>query len=342
MLLIGSRAIRFYFPDFREPRDWDLVGTQTEIDELAKRLPLAGPQRPDKAHFTYGGRLVEVGNASVLPYWAKIVERFADGPRLVDDELGSLIVAPPEYLLLTKHCGLVYRVVHWHKNLEDLYFLRDRIATIPDEVADLVADTVSDSARMFGASHERATITCLTCCAKTDQQSPQWHELHAELHHRVRLSTTAARDEVDAWRGFPHVSASQRTLLMQRLLAEEAMVVAAQAMVLSPAPGPAKPPDEWLRWALRSLCIGELPVGMRYFAVNYYRELRSLVRPDWYEFVADLTSSRAAAFQECVTDERFCTQLANGVSAEERETAPAGVQHKARGARIPDPFVKAV
>ncbi len=306
MLLIGSRAIRFYFPEFREPRDWDLVGTQTEIDELTQRLPLAGPQRPDKAHFMCGDRLVEVGNASVLPYWAKILERFCDGPRLHDPELGSLVVAPAEYLLLTKHCGLVYRVVHWHKNLEDLYFLRDRITTIPAEVAELVADTVNDSARMFASSHGRANIERLTCYAREEQHSPEWRALHEELHHRVKLSDAPAHVEVGAWQGFPQVSPTERTQRMQRLLAEEAMVIAAQALVSSPISGRNKPREEWIRWALRSLCIGELPVGLRYFAVNYYQELRALVRDDWYERFADLAVGHAAAFQQCAGDERVC------------------------------------
>jgi hypothetical protein len=39
MLLIGSRAAKFWAPGFREPKDWDLVGTRSELTELVLNPP---------------------------------------------------------------------------------------------------------------------------------------------------------------------------------------------------------------------------------------------------------------------------------------------------------------
>ena len=70
MLLISSRAIRYHFPDFREPRDWDLIGTDEDIarlDRILERSP-SDRQRREKVHYRLDDVLVEVANASVVPY----------------------------------------------------------------------------------------------------------------------------------------------------------------------------------------------------------------------------------------------------------------------------------
>src|SRR5512145_768630 len=161
MLLIGSRAIRYHFPEFREPVDWDLVGTTDDLRRLdrvltrretERRVPA---ERLFKAHYLYEGTRVEVANADLIPYWRRVCEVFEDAPTFDGGPLGTVRVASPDYLLLTKQCGLVYGIAHWHKNLEDVYYLRDRIPRISEEVAALWPLCVADSQRMFEAGHRR-------------------------------------------------------------------------------------------------------------------------------------------------------------------------------------------
>lgn len=104
MLLIGSRAIRYHFPDFREPRDWDLVGTDEDIarlDRILQRSDQHGRRR-EKAYYRSGDVLVEVANASVVPYWKRALETFRDAPTIEAPPFGTLRVPPASYLLLTK------------------------------------------------------------------------------------------------------------------------------------------------------------------------------------------------------------------------------------------------
>ena len=288
MLLIGSRAIRVHFPEFREPRDWDLVGTQSEIDWLATKLPLAGPQRPEKAHFRLEKRLVEVANASLVPYWGKVLELFTSEPQIKHEVFGPTSVAPPGFLLLTKHCGLIYRVVHWHKNLEDLYFLRDRIPTIPAPVSALIADAMADSERMFAVGHDK-NKQAFTCHPSTS--GPLDGELHSRLHQRFAHEGLALCEHAGCWSGFVQRNVNERKHLMLQLFAEEAQVVAAQAWIeagSSNASIEQQHDDQWIRWALRTLCTGELPAGLRYFVVNYYREIRASIPANWADKVRDL------------------------------------------------------
>ncbi|MEZ4373399.1 MAG: hypothetical protein R3B07_21430 [Polyangiaceae bacterium] len=210
MLLIGSRAIVVHFPDFRPPKDWDLVGTDDEIARLAERLPLLSTTPGGgKYLFDYGDAHVEVANASRSEYWARVQMQFSAEPTLTEPLLGSLHLAPPAYLLLTKQCGLVYEIFHWHKNLEDLYFLRDRIPSIAPEVAELLPLALEDSKQLFGEGHAR--FASQRTCEPGAQL--KWRVFHTRLHARVSLGDERLGSP-DAWEGFPSLSNGERPRAM--------------------------------------------------------------------------------------------------------------------------------
>jgi hypothetical protein len=293
MLLIGSRAIVHHFPSFRPPRDWDLVGTDADIARLDRVLPRATrrAQRPEKVHYVYRNVTVEVANASVLPYWATVSATFADAPSIMDPVLGAMRIPDPGFLLLTKQCGLVYRIAHWHKNLEDLYFLRDRIPTMPENVAALLPLALEDSRRMFGERHPLGRGDGEPCHPAA--VAPRDQRLHRELHDRLALEGVAALLEPRAWEGFPERPPATRRERMIDLFAEEAMVMAAERHLTLPATesdghGEAK----LTRWALRMLLTSSMPENLRYFGVNYYREVAARVPRGWLRKIGDLEGRR--------------------------------------------------
>lgn len=287
MLLIGSRAIVRHLPDFRPPRDWDLIGTDADIARLDRVLVRSSkhPSRPEKAYYDHAGVLVEVANASVVPYWAKVLATFADEPAIDDPVLGRLTIAPIGFLLLTKQCGLIYRIAHWHKNLEDLYWLRDRVQTIPPHAAALLPDAIADSRRMFAEGHARHEGYARPCHPAL--RGPADPELHRALHDRLALRSAPAASEPRAWEGFPERRPEERRERMIDLFAEETMVLGATR---SRAPVPDAEPDaepmppgeaQLARWALRNLITSALPEGLRYFGVNHYREIMERVPRGW-------------------------------------------------------------
>jgi hypothetical protein len=303
MLLIGSRAIVRHFPDFRPPVDWDLVGTDEDIARLAAVLPRI-PEKPrrDKAHFKYGDVLVEVANASTIPYWAHAMELFKDEPTLEDPVLGSMHLAPPSFLLLTKQCGLIYHALHWHKNLEDLYFLRDRIPRIPDRVAALIPETLADSRRMFAEPHAAVVRAAAAC--HPESPPPRDRQLHAELHEQLALGTAPLVRREGAWQAFPEAHGEQKRDLMIQLFAEEAMVVAAEQLLMGDL---TEDEGKLTRWALRSLITGRLPEAWRYFGVNHYREIRDRIPHGWTQHLKGLLENRP--------DFQTCTSVSLGNSA---------------------------
>ena len=302
MLLIGSRAIRFHLPGFREPRDWDLVATEEELARVAAALPAnqwphkeGEDPRPtnrgsDLKHlFRYGENLVEVARASLIPYWEKVRTLFADAEVIVDPVLGELRIAPLDFLLLTKQCGLVYPIVHWHKNLADVYTLRDSLRSVSREVADLWPDCMEDSRRMFKETHARREHR-LSCC------HPSAHpvedvDLHVTLHRAFSMGLTPVGEALeDTWRVPGEMGPAARKAFLLRRLAQEVQVVAVEQLLWDLAEGGNDIPGadrflmgatKWLRWALREMAIGPLPVELRYFVVNHYRELRDLVPERW-------------------------------------------------------------
>jgi hypothetical protein len=321
MLLIGSRAIRIHFPEFRAPRDWDLIGNEEEIAALDRVLPRTkSRQRPEKAHFDYGDVVVEVANATASPYWTTVRETFALEPAFDEPVLGTLHVAPPAYLLLTKQCGLIYQIFHWHKNLEDLYFLRDRVPEIPEHIATLLPGSVDDSRRMFARLHShRANDVSLCHPLVCDTAVPARHH---RLHEVLALENTPLAREPGAWHGFPELGPEARRQKMRSLLAEEAMVVAAE-QYLHPSFGfVSEDETELTRWALRMLAVGKLPEAWRYFTVNHYREIRALIPAGWLARTGVLEVARTIDSEPCASGVEVCSGA--GTVLMQGSKAPSG------------------
>ncbi|MCA9629402.1 MAG: hypothetical protein KC766_17125 [Myxococcales bacterium] len=291
MLLIGSRAIVIHFPEFRPPQDWDLIGTEAEIAQLVERLPLVSMKSGGAKYvFRYRNVYVEVANASRSEYWARVQRQFSTQPLLEEPVLGEMRLAPAAYLLLTKQCGLVYDIVHWHKNLADLYFLRDRIGSIPEEIAELLPLALGDSERMFLPGHSRR--------AKRRACGPgarlRWPTLHSDLHALVRIGDKALAETSEAWEAFPALRGRDRQRAMERLLAEEAMVLAAEDYRERAAPTDFEREQEFVIGAMRRLATGGLPIGWRYFCVNHFREILALIPEGFLARLGDLVDGRKA------------------------------------------------
>lgn len=334
MLLIGSRAIVVHFPDFRAPKDWDLIASPAEIDGLRALLePLEFPGGAKKPTFLYRGAMVEVAETAKSEYWAHVHALFANEQVLDVPGLGRLRVAPAAYLLLTKQCGLVYHIGHWHKNLEDLYFLRDRVPVISDEVAALLPMSLADSEGMFREGHARQVIP-MTC--HPGATSFYDGRVHRDLHRRLALGDRPCVDAPGAWQSFPDLPKAERQAQMRLLLAEEAMVLASERVrelgLVSPAQaagqGQMREEAALTTWALRMLTTGSLPVGWRYFGVNHFREIQELIPAGWSARLGELASSHADYAWPC-GDPEGCAQagadaLSRAASGAERVPAVIG------------------
>jgi hypothetical protein len=288
MLLFGSRAICYTIPEFRKPLDWDVVGTPEDLERLSKALPRHTGKRPtaNKTVFLYEGRPLELVIRQPGDYWSLVCEAFKDEPKIEVPILGELTIPPASYCLITKQISLIYRIHHWHKNLEDIYFLRNYIHEIPPHVEALFKATQQNSRDYFASAHTRFPPVPVACHPALPVQPEA--ELHKVLHERLRFGTRPVAQEPDAWKAFPHLHGQERMDRMQHLLAEEAMVFAAHCRLKERGFPDARSDSALKRFALRELSMSYLPEDWRYFLVNHYWEIASLIPEDWGKYVAEI------------------------------------------------------
>jgi hypothetical protein len=303
MLVFGSRALRYHFPQFRQPQDWDLAGTRADVERLDQLLPRRGQQAPTKVHFEHAGVMVEVDVAEERPFWARALHVFRDAPVLDEPVLGPLRVPPPAFMLFTKQCGLIYGVKHWHKNLEDMYQLQEWITDVPREVRELLRPLQDISRVMYGEAHARVTRTRPDACHPKMPAQPDG-ELHRRLHEHVKLGPRPMVDVEGAWQAFPQLAGDDKLHPMRLLFAEEAMVLAATLHLESPRQT-THPPAQLKRAALRRLIQSALPEAWRYFGINNYREISALIPETWPELVRDVEHLRPDLPNACEDEGAF-------------------------------------
>jgi hypothetical protein len=297
MLVFGSRALRYHFPQFREPKDWDLAGTRAEVARLDQVLTRRGHQSQYKVHFEYNAVLVEVDIAEERPFWAEALHLYRDAPILDEPVLGPLRVPPPAFMLFTKQCGLIYGIKYWHKNLEDLYQLQEWVTEVPPEARDLLRPLQEISRSMYGEAHARVTQSQPDACHPRMPTRPN-AELHQRLHECLKLGPLPMVDVEGAWQAFPNLAGEEKLHSMHRLFAEEAMVLAASLHLKSPRQT-SYPPAQLKRAALRRLIQSALPEAWRYFGVNNYREISALFPETWVERISELEHLRPDALNTC-------------------------------------------
>lgn len=288
MLLFGSRALSYSVPEFRKPLDWDIVGTEEDLARLSEILPRYQGKKPTphKTVFLYENCPLELVVCHPGDYWWKVREAFANEATVEVPLLGRLTLAPASFCLITKQVSLIYRIHHWHKNIEDIYFLRNYIQTIPPHVESLLVATQAHSRNYFAEFHKKFPVVPVACHPTLPTQpSP---DLHYMLHERLRLGARPVVTEAEAWRAFPSLQGAERIERMHSLLAEEAMVFAAHCRFDERGLPTARSDAELKRYALREIAMSHLPEDWRYFCVNHYREIADLIPENWGNSVADL------------------------------------------------------
>jgi hypothetical protein len=297
MLVYGSRALRYHFPQFREPKDWDLVGTRADVERLDRVLPRRGRQGEFKVHFEYNSVMVEVDIAEEVPFWARALQLFRDAPILEEPVLGPLRVPPPALMLFTKQCGLIYGVLHWHKNLEDLYQLQEWITEVPPEARELLRPIQENARRLYGENQAKATRLQPDACHPKMPTRPEATQ-HRLLHECMKLGAKPLVDLDGAWQAFPRLKGDEKLQQMRLLFAEEAMVLAANIHLQSPRQA-THPAEQIKRAALRTLIQSALPEAWRYFGINNYREISALIPETWAERISSLEHLRPDSSKLC-------------------------------------------
>lgn len=278
MLLIGSRAARLHFSDFREAKDWDVVVDDHEYAELVLRLgmPLTEPSG-ETSIFRHHGTLYELKRARHRPLWSAVLDH---EPESSEGEfetelplLGRCRIASPPLLLILKQCFIAYPIYHWRKSLLDYHFLKERIRCVPPKVIELSRVAVEEARERFSQYLEPGGNTTLTCAHATRKVVNEGR--HRALHARFSVGTASLVEDPDAWKGFSTHPIEMRRSRMIELLVEEALVVARERQEDA---GEAVAPEKLCHWTLRMLITQHLPLPWRYFAADHFPQIQAALK----------------------------------------------------------------
>lgn len=130
MLLIGSRAARFHYPEFRRPKDYDFIATRSDVESFLKT-------RRHKINSTHAKKIrakVLVGSERIQ-FEFDLIDSYHSNRFIYQDDLKfgthdkrlgiSYGVASPEVLLLLKKSHIIFPI-HWEKNIADYLFFKDK------------------------------------------------------------------------------------------------------------------------------------------------------------------------------------------------------------------------
>jgi hypothetical protein len=277
VLLIGSRAARIHFPDFRRADDWDVVVDDQEFEELSQRLgePMFEPKQGTYL-YRFQGEVYEVKRHRHRPLWSAVLDRAAEpseGELMARfPVLGECRVASPPLLLILKQCFVAYPILHWRKSLLDYHFLKQRIERVPPSILEISRIAVEEASEMFGHLFEHAGDLTITCAH--DTRHVRELARHQALHERFRRGKTPLAQEPDAWQGFTSHPIAERRELMVELLVEEAMVVGREHLEDLNEPIAA---SKLYNWTLRMLITQHLPLAWRYFAADHFPQIQQRI-----------------------------------------------------------------
>lgn len=127
MLLIGSRAAKYHFSNFRDPVDYDLIATENEINNFLKNKTFKDISKHSKK------KVVKINN---ITFEFEISNKIKSSKLFLKKEtkfpfkdslFGKYFIASPEALLAMKRSHIIFPI-HFHKNINDYHYLKNKIS----------------------------------------------------------------------------------------------------------------------------------------------------------------------------------------------------------------------
>jgi len=127
MIVIGSRALAYWFPAYREPKDFDCVASLAEatswINDMGSMVKTVLPSPSgDKLEVRlHDGLNIEIELIEQIPSDALLAELLHTGKL---DFHGATFFVPSLTVLFLIKKSHIFQPIHWQKNIADYHFLR--------------------------------------------------------------------------------------------------------------------------------------------------------------------------------------------------------------------------
>lgn len=132
MLLIGSQAVKHYYPDARAPMDTDVFCTEEELDSFFQTNKTNIRSFLMKSAHKFMCKMNDGSQVELEVLCGKSSSLFVEANKLfatslcVDKFLGTYDIADPYVLFFIKKSHIAFNV-HWDKNIKDYHFLKSKL-----------------------------------------------------------------------------------------------------------------------------------------------------------------------------------------------------------------------
>lgn len=293
MLIIGSRAAKHYFSDFRDPKDWDVICYPYELEKFKNLNPLLSQHVFNKHEKKWilrkPGLQIEFelaipGSSGELllnkvhsPDFNFNLDKCSKFPVKFDNDI---YFANPEILFLIKRSHIGYQI-HWDKNILDYSYLKDNVPQL--EFYDLaLQDFISMRANeMKDRFSKRKKINLdmkneefFGKTQKFIKRKYPHDMLHkftcygdAPIYEKIKKDINKAAVNESLWNNLSHDDKI-------KAVREEAFVIALERLII-PAKNTTEKVDRIVafKWALKRISTNLTDGFFQEFALNNYHEI---------------------------------------------------------------------
>jgi hypothetical protein len=328
MLLVGSRAAEFHFPESRHGDIFDIWSTMEEIERLQltsdiediSRIPLV---ENDRAVITVKKTKLAItlyGQDSPESHFIRANE---NENRIIIDCVGEIPVARPSTLYLIKKSH-IYSAKEWHKHILDMHYLAEGISE-----TDFSTDEIN-AFRMrvdeYLDSEEKFQSMMISDQEFFDRYANAYIRLypHDKLHEATCYYGKPMYVDLKPDASMAYISKSKFDKLSHqdkvRLVREEVYVLALERVIIPyRCLG-----DDWsegyaFQYALRELCTSAARGWFRDFSIENYPEISRYDRDFYGVFSQAEKSGELIKSERSLPDSQFIKKLKEYVGKLEKK-----------------------
>ena len=290
MLVVGSKALNYHFPEFqREVKDIDIIGTTDDINYLIETLnpekvldnhnitTLLNIQNPNEFFNTKNVEILNSDNSIALTEYIKYEN---------NGNLGGLRYASPEVLLSLKKSHIHFPI-KFQKHIKDYNFLLDLLKE--DKLENITKINFKETELRFG---KLKTPSLKKSTSKFFDQSEgyvKYFYIHDDIHQvmahydrpiyeDMQTTSESAWCQKELWDNFSFEKKAKCVL-------EEAYVIALERKIIPMLNGVSDvvSSKKALEWSLMRICTTLCSGWFRQFAADNYSRICEYINPQYVQ-----------------------------------------------------------
>jgi len=286
MLIIGSKALKFHFPNFsRNNRDIDVIGYQSDLDYLIKLLKPSIVDRSDHTvllkNIQNKTEIFDAENVEVI-----LAEKSESFKMYLEYDKGNLFASIEVLYSLKK--SHIHFPIKFKKHIFDFCFLNDKLSG-EDSLEHITEINFKETEKRFGKLRTPKLNKSVDEFFNQSKDYVHSFFIHDDIHkamahyerplyEKMIVEKTFALCDKRLWTIFPYEDKCKCVL-------EEAYVIALERKILPMIFGSGKgyTSDEAFDWALMRICTTLCSGWFRDFATKNYFIIKMLYNKNYVE-----------------------------------------------------------